>query len=100
MKKVASGVSTVLTVANKISGVAGKVADTAGKVEDVSQQVINITQKRSSHRSRKDEIPSSYPDCEPVTLYIASGVITDRDGNPIPNVTVQIDDVTTTSNSV
>ncbi len=84
--------------ANEIVDQSGKVETSATNLEGDSKELMDATQKRSI-RSLRDETPPALPDCEAVTLYTASGIINDSKGNAIPNVTVQIDDVTTTTDN-
>ncbi len=78
-----------------VAGYAGEVAAAAERVEKAADEVSDAAKECKRSRARRDsfmfDIP---PDCTVYYLYRASGVIKDDDGNPIPGVTVKLDDVT------
>jgi hypothetical protein len=78
-----------------VAGYAGEVAAAAKRVEEAADDVSNEAGQFKRSRARRDglmfDIP---PDCDLRYLYRASGVINDEAGNPIPGVTVTLNDVT------
>ena len=82
-----------------VAGYAGQVADAAEKVEKGADNVIKETEKRR-RSGGQSSFSFTIPDnCTVYYLYTASGVVRDKDGNPVPGATVQIDDVTTTADA-
>ena len=75
-----------------------KVSDIAGKVKSVADKVFDWTRKRNPVRSKaaRNDTPQT---CDTVTIYTASGTVTDEFGKPLAGVSVQIEDITVTTDN-
>ncbi len=85
----------VVGYSDKIRSYADKVANTAAKVQFFAKKTRRWSRISSSRSSRRDARGTARQDCELITLYTASGIIRDSDNNPIPVVTVNMNDITT-----
>jgi|GEM_PF-1953839 len=94
VEKYASMVSDIL---NKVIDYSAKISKIAGQVKDVADKVFDATRKRNPVRSKA--VRSETQTCDTVTIYTASGTVTDEFGKPLSGVSVQIEDITVTTDN-
>ncbi len=92
MKRIAD---KVVGYSDEVRFYADKVANTAAKVQFFAKKARRWSRISSSRSSRNDVRGTARQDCELITLYTASGIIRDSEGNPISDITVNMNDITT-----